>query len=281
MDINLLFRGVMGKCGRVLRVLPPEDIGGSINQYLMDILETDTLPALDILVPYQYHVSFTISDLIPVSNTKDMRSLYDDNPTMPTYDDRYAIYRIPQTLTKGRGIMGIKSLIPDGGTAQNSGYSAFPTGVGVGTTMTNQFGRYSSAVPWERSAITTLSFADGLLNGQTNTKFRSYFYEPNILWLIKPYGGNVGTRMTAVFLLKNDPSLLTIPNVSFVKVQELFVLDVKARIFNEFGHLSEIDTPYGTVNLGIGEWSGAENERKELFDQLQSTAHYHNSAMKS
>lgn len=279
MDINILFRAAMGKCGRVLKVLPPEEIGGSINQYLTDILEVDTLPSLDILIPYQFHVSFSISDLIPVSNTEMVNGL--GLPSMPAYDDRYAIYRIPKTVTKGRGIMGIKSITQANGNPLNDNYSAFPTGVGVGTTMANQFGRYSSAVPWERAAISTLTYMDGLLQGQCSVKFRTYFYQPNILWIIKPYGLDKGMRLTANFLLKNDLSLLTIPDVSAVKVQELFILDVRARIYNEFGHISELDTPYGSVNLNIGDWSGCEGERRDLFETLQATAHIHNSAIKS
>lgn len=279
MDINKLFRGVMGKCGRVLKVLPKEEIGGSINQYLTEILETDTLPALDILVPYQYQVSFNIADLTPVTNTEVENGL--NVPSIPTYDDRYAIYRIPKSITKGRGIIGIKSVVPANGNPLDDNFAAFPTGVGIGTTMTNQFGRYSSAVPWERSAISTLTYMDSMLQGQSNVKFRTYFRQPNIFWVIKPYGTDKGMRLTAIFLLKNDPSLLTIPDVSFVKVQELFVLDVRTRIYNEFGYLGELDTPYGTVNLNIGDWSGCENERKELFEQLQATAHIHNSAIKS
>lgn len=279
MDINKLFRVAMRRCGRVLRVLPKDEIGGSINQYLTDILEDELMPALDILIPYQYQVSFNIEDLTPVSGSEwDAEA---NSAAMPAYDDRYAIYRIPKKLTKGRGIMGMKSLVPASGNSSDVRYTGFPTGVGIGSTMANQFGRYSSAMPWERSALSTLTYADGLLQGQTSIKFRSYFYEPNILWIVKPYGVDRGMRLTACFLLKNDPTLLTVPEVSFVKVAEMFVLYVRAAIYNQFGYLSEIDTPYGSVNLNIGDWSGCESEAKELFETLQATAHIHNSALKS
>lgn len=281
MDINLLFRTVMGKCGRVLRVLPKDEIGGSINAYLTEILETDLLPDLDVLIPYQFQISFNVADLEPISDTDARNGLTGAVPSMPGYDDRYALFRIPKKLTKGRGIMDIKSLVPASGRATDDRYTGFPTSTGIGTTMANQFGRYSSANPWERSALSTLTYMDGLLQGQSNVKFRSYFYQPNILWLVKPYGSDSGMRLTGCFLLKNDTSLLTVPDVSYPVVANLFVLDVRARIYNEFGHLSEIDTPYGSVNLGIGDWSGCEAERRDKFAELQAQAHIHNSAMKS
>lgn len=275
MDINLLFRGAVGKCGRVLKALPTSEIG-SVTEYLRRILEEDTLPSLDILIPYQSAMSFQVGQLDLVS---DVGQLYQTGDlTLPTHDDRYVIYRIPGELTRGRGIMGIKSLVPARrGSTDN--FLGFPTG--LGSTMVNQFGRYSSATMYEYSALSTLSYADGMLQGQSQVKFRYYFYPPNILWLIKPYGLDSGMRVTATFLLKNDPTLLTIPDRSFEKVKELFVLDVRARIYNEYGNLTEIDTPYGSYNLGIDNWSSAESERKELFDQLQSMIHVRNSSMKS
>lgn len=278
MDINALFKRALGKCKRVLKILPPDEIGGSITNYLQTILLEDTLPSLDILIPYQFQISFKVGDLIPVSDPTQLAA--ELNCELPSYDDRYALYRIPKKLTRGRGIMEIKSIVPPARNS-NDAFAGFPTGVGIGSTMTNQFGRYSSATMYELSCLSSLSYLDGMLAGQTQVKFRTYFYQPNLLWIVKPYGVDKGLRLTACFLLKNDPSLLTVPDVSFEKVAELFVLDVRARIYNEFGYISEIETPYGTTNSGISDWSGCEAERKELFDTLQNSSHLYKSAMKS
>lgn len=280
MDINLLFRSAMRKCGRVLSVLPKEDLGGSINAYLTGILMDETLPALDILIPYQLQISFNISDLTPISAT----TYSEVAPSAPAYDDRYSIYRIPKELTKGRGIMDVKSVVM-GDKVSSSGTSMldvrYSTGLNVGASLPNQMGRFSSSVPWERSALMSARIVDSLLQGQATNNFRTKFFQPNILWIKRPYGETSGLRLTACFLLKNDPSLLTIPDVSTVEVQKLFILHVKASLYNQFGHLSEGDTPYGSYNLNMSDWSGCESEANELFSQLQATAHIHNSAIKS
>ena len=43
--------------------------------------------------------------------------------------------------------------------------------------------------------------------------------------------------------------------------------------------MNQIDTPYGTVDLKIDDWSGAESERNELYSEYLSTAHIRNSTI--
>ena len=51
MDINLLFKSAEMACGRVLKILPEDEIG-SPKQYLQDILETRTMPSLNELTKH-------------------------------------------------------------------------------------------------------------------------------------------------------------------------------------------------------------------------------------
>ena len=64
-------------------------------------------------------------------------------------------------------------------------------------------------------------------------------------------------------------------------VKRLFILDLKSAIYNEYGILSNIETPLGNIDLRIDDWSGAESERNELYDQYLSLAHLRRNAIKS
>ena len=69
--------------------------------------------------------------------------------------------------------------------------------------------------------------------------------------------------------------------MTYEGVKRLFILDLKKSIYNEFGNYTEIDTPYGTLDLRIQNWEGAEQERNELFDNFRSTSHFRTSSIRS
>lgn len=277
MDINLLFRAAERKCGRVLRVLPQDEIG-SPREYLMRVLQDETLPTLDTCFPYQLKKTFSIGLLQQCDYARD--EAYNN-----AVDDRYSVYRIPLSVTNGQEIVSIKDLVPAGQFSQYGGantcYVASSTPLGYRNLIgPNRYGRYSSANMYELVSMSQLKYVDEMLLGNVQTQFRYYFYEPNLLMISRSYATGSG-QFTATFNLRNDPNLVTIPKTAYDAVKKLFILDVKAALFGDYGIFDEVETPNGTIRLGIGEWSGAEQQRDELEVQYRAKAHIRNSSMRS
>lgn len=272
MDINLLFKDGMRKCGRVLKVLPKDEIGSPM-EYMMRILKEETLPSLNIIYPRLYKTTISLSELIPTASPMDSG-----------IDNRYVAYRIPPSLTEGLGIMSIKSCVPTTQCSDNN-YGGYGSNIGAVNqnfmlTGVNRWGRFSSANMYEATSLAVLNYADSQLLGPITQSFRYYFYPPNILLLNQSYS-ETGGSLTFTFCLENDENLISIENTAYEGVRELFILDLKASIYSEYGLFSDIETPSGPLNLKIEDWSGAESDRRELFQQYLSTAHIRNTAMRS
>lgn len=281
MDINNLLKAGMRACGRVLRLLPQEgDMGiGSPVEYMMKILREETLPSLDILHPILVPKTFGTGDLIPVDINSDSvaidLAMRNAKAKGTMNDDRYSTYRVPIELTDGQQITSVKSCVPvsanTGGLGvpgQHFNYNERP--------WNNRFGRASSGDLYGMVTAAQIDYADRLLLGQMSRTFRFYFYEPNIL-MITNYTG----ALSATFCCKNDESLITIGDTAYEGTRRLFILDLKKSIYNEFGNYTEVDTAFGTLDLKIQDWSNAETERNELFDNYRSTAHFRTSSIRS
>lgn len=265
MDINLLFEAGMMACGRVLRVLPEKEIG-SPKQYMSKVLRVSTLPSINKVYPYI------------------MRTVLDVNRmNYIGIKDNYVGWRIPKELTNGLEIQSIKSCYPVGSSgfkdtlAQNGSY------IGTNTTYLasypNKYGRYSSANLYESVLSADLGYADLQLLGSIQEAPNPRLEKPNIMWINSTY------QHSGAFLvelcLDNDDNLLTLDNSVYDGVKRLFILDLKSAIYNEYGILSNIETPLGNIDLRIDDWSGAESERNELYDQYLSLAHLRRNAIKS
>ena len=165
MDINLLFKAGERACGRVLRVLPKDEIG-SPKQYMTEILQEETLPSLNILYPRLYSTTIRLSDLVYIGDDQRVG---------------YTTYRIPRELTEGLDIVKIRSCNPVT-TDGVGGTGAFPCGIGYGTNtlFTNKYGRYGSATLYEQVALTQLSYADSQLLGSVSAAPSFRFMPPSI-----------------------------------------------------------------------------------------------------
>ena len=275
MDLNKLLKAGMRECGRVLKLLPEDEIK-SPTEYMMSILKDETLPSLDILHPMIIKKTFSTADLIPVE-LNDPTAFDVEIPRKVILDDRYSKFRIPIELTDGHEILTIKSCVP-----VNSCYGPAMDGCGV-------YGNYFNELPWNNhwgratsgdlyGAVLTanINYADRQLVGEISRNFRFYFYAPNIL-MITNYMG----PLNASFCVKNDDNLISLDDMTYDSVKRLFILDLKKSIYNEFGNYTEVDTPYGTLDLKIQDWSNAEQDRNELFDNYRSTSHFRTSSIRS
>ena len=269
MDINLLFKNAEMSCGRVLKILPEDEIG-SPKQFLQDVLETRTLPSLNEIYPHIKRIELNVTNL---------EQLHGSDPL-------YVGYRIPRELTAGLEIYSIKSCYSGtGGTASSSQMMVDGSGVGrLGRGLRlaaypNKYGRYSSANLYETATMAQLAYADNQLLGQYQEAIVTRFQPPNIIWVNKAYACT--PIFTITVCLENDKNLISIPNNIFEGVKRLFILDVKAAIYSQYGMLSSIDTPLGNIDLKIDDWSGAESERNELFDNYKSFAHLRTHSIKT
>lgn len=273
MNVDLLFQSGMRTCGRVLNVLPGKEIGSPL-LYMQRVLREETLPSLDILLPRFLTKTFPIYALTKVSDGDPF--LLEGGAVM---DNRYNAFRIPRDLVDGADIIGIKDCFLAYGTS-GANYETY-RGLGVGQLRGGVFGRSSSADMYARSLTNTLQYADAQLMGTMTPTLRSKFFEPNVLWLNKPYADEQKTFITVTFKLANDENLITVPQRAYEGVRKLFILDVKKSVYNEYGPFSEVDTPDGPINLKIDDWSSAEADRDQLYTDYLSSAHFRNTSMRS
>lgn len=254
MDINKLFQAAELQCGRVLKILPEEDIG-SPKKYLQKVLDISTLPSLDALYPRI--ITLKLSDLTSIGSR-----------------GNYIGYRIPTSATEGLDILSIRTLVPktysdttsnidncNPGTIHDVRSYAYP----------NRFGRYSSANMYESIVTAQIIYADRMALSQVIESPIPRFEAPNILWINKTQSSYAGYDVQVC--TKNDKNLLTIDDRVFEGVKRLFILDVKAAIYGEYGMFTQLETPFGTIDLKIDDWSNASQERQDLYDQYESQAH--------
>lgn len=260
MDINLLFKAGDNACGRVLRLLPEKEIG-SPKKFMMDVLETETLPSINDLHPKIYRTVLTTDTLIPI-NRADMTG--------------YIGYRIPLELTQGLKIRGIRSLSTGTMGFSNDVYRDSQTTGYIGASSwlaaaPNRFGRYSSANLYETALGSMVSYVDLQLLGQFQEAPIPRFEPPNIMWLNKTYASS--KSFFVVLLLENDKNLLSVDDEVYEAVKKLFILDLKKTIYNNYGMISNVDTAIGSLDLRIDDWSGASDQRDDLFTEYDSMSH--------
>jgi len=109
------------------------------------------------------------------------------------------------------------------------------------------------------------------LMGQVKEAPVPRFEAPNILWMNSSYA-NSGT-FDITFRLENDDNLISIPDSAFEAVKRLFILDLKASIYSQYGIMSSMDTPFGTIDLKIEDWSSCYEQRTDLYDTYMATSH--------
>lgn len=276
MNVNLLFKSGMRTCGRILNVLPQEDIGSPI-LYMTEVLREETLPSLNILLPYLLTKTLPIYALTKVN---DGDEVFSNGGILAGMDNRYSAFRIPSHIVDGATIMGIKDCFPSYGSNHNNGNGC--AGYGIGHMYPNQYGRYSSAQLYGASLGNTLRYADAQLVGTMIPTLRYKFYGPNIILINKPYADDSSAFVTITFKLSNDENLVTVPDTAFEGVKKLFLLDLKKSIYNEYCMFSEVDTPFGSsISLKIDDWSGAEADRDALYAEYLGTSHFRNTSMRS
>lgn len=280
MDLNLLLEAGMDACGRVLKLLPKdgEDGIGDPVQFMLKVYKMHTLPSLDIIHGVLITKTFGTGTLTPVDLNEPGLFTTRIGTQLAAYtrimnDDRYSTYRIPSEMTDGHEILTIKSCVPV--TANGAGLGMYGHYFNE-RPWNSRFGRASAGDLYGATLAAQVDYADRLMLGSISRGFRFYFFPPNII-AIRNYMG----ALNATFVCKNDESGMSVDALAFEGVKRLFILDLKRSIWNRYGNFTEVDTPYGTLDLKISNWENAEQERNELFDKYESTAHFRRSSIRA
>lgn len=275
MDISLLLSAGMMSCGRVMKVLPQSEIK-SPQEYMMKVIRNQLLPALDVIYPRLLPPKTFRVEMLTKVNDGD--GIFQD-AALQGMDSRYNAFRVPSQLLDGCRMLGIKNW--------HETYSTVNTdnglyGVGLGNMYPNRWGRFSSANVYARAFGNMVNYADAQLMGTMKPSLRMKYYPPNIVMINKPYADIPDMCITCTFKVGNDENLITVPDVAYMAIKDLFILYLKERIYTEYSMFSEIDTTTGNpVNLGISDWSSAESDAAQKFADLQATAHFRNTSMMS
>ena len=257
-----------------MNILPQKEIGSPI-EYMTKVIRNQTLPSLNIIYPRFIKKSFPIYALKKVD---DGDAIF-HNGAKQGMDSRYAAFRVPSELLDGCRMIGIRDAFE---TYGNSSGSDNMYGAGLGTMYPNKYGRFSSANVYARAFGNMINYADAQLVGTMKPSFRVKYEPPNKILINHPYCEDGGLFITVEFKVSNDENLLTVPETAYESIKQLFILDLKARIYDEYSMFSEVDTTTGTpINIGIADWSSAESDRDAKFAEFQATAHFRNSTMRS
>ena len=256
MDINKLVRSVLLDIGPIIRMLPAEDTGGSPKNYLMEILELKTLPSINRVYPNIITTYLSRDSLTEVCENEHTR--------MRTYRMNL------QEITGGAEIMSIRSMHPvRSKTDVCCGH--------VSTTGLNRYGRSTSASLYGASIGTMVRYADGLLAGAIHKPIQPRFHEPNIIEIDSVY--NHIDLFKIELCVAQDINLITFPESGFDQIKQLFLLDVRSTIYNNYNHMDGIETAFGSVNLRISDWANAESDRMNLFEKLLGESHLRTGAI--
>lgn len=107
--------------------------------------------------------------------------------------------------------------------------------------------------------------------------FSYKFIPPNKLTI---FNTSSFTNKVKIFMAYRHPNnLVTIRPTMEEAFTELARLDVKIFLFNSLKHYDNIQTAYGSINLRIEDWSGAESERKDLLSRWEDEFHLDLDAM--
>lgn len=207
------------------------------DKVLFDVIKMKSLRTFSNLFPHKMEFVMDLKDLEVIRETYDEKS-----------------YRLP-TLFGDRPIISVIKVDP---------YSSNYTGnyFGGNPIITN------SANLYEDTMLGALGYD---LLSTVAPPFTFRFTAPSTLTLY-----NIGTfadKIKIQLAYGHAENLSTIKPTMEDSFYELVKLDIKSFLYNNLKHYNTIQTSFATLNLMIDEWSGAEQERRELVERW--TDEYH------
>ena len=161
------------------------------------------------------------------------------------------IYQLPSVLTTTNVISVLDVKIPQ--VAMRGEYGAIAPAYGITRSM--------------QGVITSQAYM--LAAGQMRAEPTFEYLGFNKIRLFGYPSGNIAF----VVACEHDENGESIEAGCFDSFLELAMLDMKIFIYNNLKHYDNIASAYGTINLKVEEWQGAEADRKSLLDDWRSVFH--------
>lgn len=76
--------------------------------------------------------------------------------------------------------------------------------------------------------------------------------------------------MVEITVRTRYPNLVSIPEEYHTELMKLAKLDVQIKLYNELKYLESVVTPAGNLDLKIGNWENAEQERSDYLQELRN-----------
>lgn len=254
MDINKIVRAIELKCGQVLKVIPEKDLGGSVKDYIMDTINLFTLPSFNTVFPQLVDVMVHVDQLERVNDEEGRGTI---------------IFRFPKDIANGYNVLYIKSVVPRGSFPGPNAVNTYGVGPMMRGFGTNRYGRLGSSSLYDSAGLAILGYADAQLKGKFSQALIHKFTKPNILEINSQYSWCELFKIT--FGTEHDSSFLTIDDTNYDEFLKLALLDVRSNIYNNFKNFDNQQLAFGSFNLGISDWSNAEQEREEVYKEYLST----------
>lgn len=211
------------------------------NKTFHDLLKLETLPMFSTFAPFIMSVDFKTTELKCLKN-----------------DYNQSIYELPDVFGD-RKIIYIKNVKPNN-KMYNSGYIDPLLEAGMDT-----------------YGVLALGQASADLLSAASPPFTFDFKEPNLLYLYN--NSSLLPDITVDIAFEHADNLSTISNTMWRSFYKLALLDMKILLYNTLKHYNEIQSSFGTINLKIDEWAGAESEREELLEKWTDSFHLDGNAV--
>ena len=94
----------------------------------------------------------------------------------------------------------------------------------------------------------------------------TYWLEPPNTLYLDLVGQPFGTTLEFTFLTVHNKDLSSIKYTYYNFIMDLYLCDVQIALYNVMKRYDKIDATFGTVELAIDSWDGAEDRRKEILE---------------
>lgn len=212
----------------------------NIDELIMEIIKTKTLPVFNELSPYKVPLMIDTNDLVVFERKSGS-----------------TVYYLPDVFGDSE-IMMVTDLQPAYDEYQHSAYDA--SMFAYGTSVSIYGFQDMMLAQAQANALSTIT------KGTTFT-----FIPPNKIEIFTEYG--MGNQYRLEVALAHSDNLTTIPTTTYTSFNKLATLDVKKYMFDNLKHYDNLTTAYGQLSLRIDDWSGAESERQQLIEKWEQTYH--------
>lgn len=231
-----------------------------------------TLGLNTVALPYNKPVELVIQEILKTSirtfsrfkphireGVEQMKNLRSPNEQ----SKRMGIYILPETFTLSRVLDASAYPVSSNFSDEEVNINAF--------TVSSPFVGFGSYYPQDILNATQIGAVINKYTGVTSNPSTSKWLGFNKIQLI-----NFPDNSFVYFVVRceHDSNGETIPESCVESFIELATLDVQRTIYNNLKNMNNVGSAFKEIQVKIDDWSGADNERKELIKNWTNTFHY-------